>query len=563
MYNNKRGLSRIAPLVALLVAAVCPALAADWVPTLTQAFPALGGIHAQEAVRATSLVAGAPVQVAVSLRLRNRQDLESLTSRIKAGQAAQALTPEQFNARFAPTEAQTDAVVAHLRAAGFVNIEVAPNRLLVTADGTAGTVKAAFNTELRSFNRDGQTVYANTSAAMVPKALGDVVLAVQGLNSAATMKPLFVKSTEASSSAGVVGHNPTDFPTIYGVQNLGANAWVTMGIVTSGKMTQTIADLKTFEKQNKLAAIPTSVVNVGRASSDTSGIDEWNLDSQTMVATAGGNAKELIFYTASSLSDADLTKTFNKIVTANKAQVINVSLGECEDAAKSDGAMAADDQIFQQAMAQYQLFTVASGDSGSGECQGSNGQSYPATSPYVAAVGGTTLTTTGTTTYASETAWSGSGGGASLYEAAPAWQISAGVLGGSTMRGVPDLAMDADPASGALITVKGATEQVGGTSLAAPMFAGLWTRLIGSTGSNLMSWGSFFYANATNTTWGVPPMRDITTGSNGSQSAKVGWDYVTGWGSFHETIWSLILLPPPHPVPTPTPTPTPTANAGH
>jgi pseudomonalisin/xanthomonalisin len=71
----------------------------------------------------------------------------------------------------------------------------------------------------------------------------------------------------------------------------------------------------------------------------------------------------------------------------------------------------------------------------------------------------------------------GTGGGASLIEAAPSWQLSAKVLGTSTRRGVPDLAFVGDPSSGAITLVKGSKLQYGGTSLAAPIFAGFWARI--------------------------------------------------------------------------------------
>ena len=145
------------------------------------------------------------------------------------------------------------------------------------------------------------------------------------------------------------------------------------------------------------------------------------------------------------------------------------------------------------------MFSVSSGDSGAYECGATAGkaQSYPAVSPYVMAIGGTTLSSSGGT-WQGETVWSctsasscqqsssgGAGGGPSLTENAPSWQTAAGVLGSSTKRGVPDISFDASPSSGALVLVNGTNAQIGGTSLAAPLWAGFWTRIQAAHGNSL------------------------------------------------------------------------------
>ncbi|MCT6995127.1 protease pro-enzyme activation domain-containing protein, partial [Salmonella enterica subsp. enterica serovar Javiana] len=61
------------------------------------------------------------------------------------------LTPDQFKARYAPTDAQVAQVVAHLSQSGFSNVHVSPNNMLVEADGNANSVNAAFRTTMRTF----------------------------------------------------------------------------------------------------------------------------------------------------------------------------------------------------------------------------------------------------------------------------------------------------------------------------------------------------------------------------------------------------------------------------
>src|SRR5262249_53356297 len=129
---------------ALAAAAACSgAHAADtWAATRTLK---------HEAVRPAdvALAPDQPVHVAVSLRLRHQDELDALTTAMMSGHAARPLSRQEFVDRFAPTPAQAEAVASHLRQAGFAGIRIAPNRLVVSADGTAATVRTAFDTQLR------------------------------------------------------------------------------------------------------------------------------------------------------------------------------------------------------------------------------------------------------------------------------------------------------------------------------------------------------------------------------------------------------------------------------
>ena len=119
-------------------------------------------------------------------------------------------------------------------------------------------------------------------------------------------------------------------------------------------------------------------------------------------------------------------------------------------------------------------FVAASGDTGFGVA-------YPAASPDVVAVGGTSLATRRPNgNYSSETAWSGSGGGQSVYEYEPLVQSQFPIPDDSRgMRGTPDVAYNANPGTGYAIYdsmgISGASGwfQVGGTSAAAPQWAAL------------------------------------------------------------------------------------------
>ncbi|WP_144408315.1 protease pro-enzyme activation domain-containing protein, partial [Sulfuricella sp. T08] len=421
------------------------------------------------------------LDVVVTLKLRNPELLDHhLQALTKPGdpEFRRWLSREQILADHAPLPERAKAVADYLTHAGFTNVHIEPNRLLLTATGTITAIRKAFNTEVWRFVRDGREGIANVTDVQVPSEFRDTVLSVLGLQTMDQMHTMNHKAASVQLTGSVHGINPVNFPVAYNAAGLPTASTMVVGIITAGKMTQTIADLHQFESQNGLPIINPTVVQVGKASSDISGTAEWDLDSQSIQAMAGGQVSQMIFYTAHSLTNADLTKTLNKAVSDNIAAVINVSLGECESSAQADGSMAADDQIFQLAIAQGQTFSVSSGDSGSQECGNplgtAVGASYPASSPYVIAVGGTTLYTDTSGNYGGEVVWNGGGGSPSLVEPKPSWQN--GVVSGS-YRGVPDIAFDADPNSGAIIVVNGQLQQYGGTSLASPLFVGSWARI--------------------------------------------------------------------------------------
>ncbi len=170
------------------------------------------------------------------------------------------------------------------------------------------------------------------------------------------------------------------------------------------------------------------------------------------------------------------------------------------------------------------VFTFSSGDNGFGA-------TYPASSRYVTAVGGTTLNLSGTS-YVSESAWSGSGSGCSSYEGKPSFQTDSGC----SKRTVADVSADADPNTGAAVydTVKYLGKsgwfKVGGTSLASPIIAATYALASGVSSGTQANSVPYSLGNSTN-------LHDVLTGSNGSCGGSylctgmVGYDGPTGLGS--------------------------------
>jgi len=531
-----------------------------WVATSTKAHDPRAAVHV------APLKAGEQVDIVVSLKLRNKAELDSLTSKLMTGAAgARPLTSAEFLAKHAPTEADAQAVVAYLRAQGFTNIDVAPNRLLVSATGTALAIRGAFKADLHEYNVNGRRAYANVTDALIPQHLSSSVLGVIGLQNVHMMHTHAQRMDahpEAATPQAVTGVSIPNFASIYGASSLPSATTGTIGIITAGSLTQTINDLKSFASSAGYPVPNVTKTVVGTAGTSTSGTDEWNMDSQSSLAAAGGSISQMILYNVTNLSDSALSAGYNKAVTDNKARAINVSLGGCET---DEGSVeASQDQIFQSAVSQGQMFSVSSGDSGAYECGATAGkaQSYPAVSPYVMSIGGTTLSSSGGT-WQGETVWSctsasscqqsssgGAGGGPSLTENAPSWQTAAGVLGSSTKRGVPDISFDAAPSSGALVLVNGSNAQIGGTSLAAPLWAGFWTRIQAAHGNSLAFPAAAIYQGAaSHPAW----FHDVTSGNQG-YAAATGWDYASGYGSVIISALSADLgsgTPPPPPPPPP------------
>jgi subtilase family serine protease len=423
----------------------------------------------------------------------------------------------------APAQPQAQAVADYLKRTGFTNVVIASNHMLVSADGTANSARAAFLTSFaRVQTKEGRIAFANNSDAHIPTALQDSVLSVIGLQN--VYQPhIFARRVQPNSGAGtfaITGHNPVEFSPIYGGTGVKTAAGVKVGIITEGPLDTTISDLNTFTANNSLPTVATKIV--GPVGPDQGGTVEWNLDSQDVVGAAGGRVGEIIFYEMASFQNPDLVTAFNKVVNANETKIINVSLGECELGALGDGSAAAADQVFQAAIAQGQTFSVSTGDSGADECHdGGTKPSWPSDSPYVVAAGGTRLDAS-TTTWNSEVVWAGAGGSPSTFEPKPSWQN--GTVPG-TKRGLPDIAFDADPNSGSRIVVNGGIQQWGGTSLAAPIFAGIWARVIAYNGTGVGFAAPKLYQLP------AAVFHDVTVGNNGGETAKVGYDFASGRGS--------------------------------
>jgi subtilase family serine protease len=480
-------------------------------------------------VGATDLgaVRDAAMQVDVALAPRNTQAIDALIA------SGKTVTPAQYDARFAPTAAAAATVTTWATAHG-LTAQVMPGRTMVQLAGSSRAVAKTFGVTFHSFRlADGTTFRANADQARLPQSVADVASAVVGLSDLSLRVPHAAPSSHPSATITIgASYGPQDFWNLYHAPAGATGAGQKLTIITAGDISQAKSDLPKFEDHFGLAHIPFNEIHVGPASTDASGALEWDLDSQYSTGFAPA-AASLTSYTATSLANTDILPTISQWVTDNSSRQASFSAGECEVLAFASGFTAGLNPVLQRAAAQGQSLFVASGDAGS-QCSavvGVNGvpvgvpdTEFPASSPYAVAVGGTTIYATAPT---SEIAWYAGGGGISVQKAG-AWQHNVGgtYVSPGSRRGVPDVALDADPTSGYICVINGAvTQGVGGTSASAPSWQGIWARAEGAHGSSLGFASPLLYKIAANS------FHDITIGSNGLYAASPGWDYTTGRGT--------------------------------
>lgn len=313
------------------------------------------------------------------------------------------------------------------------------------------------------------------------------------------------------------GYGPANFRSAYAARTASATK---VAVVAAYDAPTIASDLATYSKTFGLPIMPacSSAGQLGcfeklnqhggttYPATNSSWAVEASLDVESVHGMCPGCRISLIETASSSMSN--LTAGVDE-AAANGAKVISNSYGGTE----SSGETAYDKDYHKVGV----TMVASSGDSG-------YGTSYPAASPAVVAVGGTSLKMSGTR-LVNETAWNGAGSGCSKFEAKPAWQRDKKCV----MRSIADVSADADPDTGAAIYDSYANSgrsgwfTVGGTSLAAPLVAGM----IAAAGST---------SNQPAYLYGSNPTRDIVSGSNGSCpisylcKATTGYDGPTGLG---------------------------------
>jgi len=565
-----------------------PSATASALVAITGAGPAL-----PRGARALGPVpAATPLRIVVGLAPR-RPDLLDAFLRARARPDSplyrRTLTPARFADLFGPTPGDETAVAAYLRAHGLRIARAYPDRLLLDVTGTARDAAAAFGTPLVSYRgRDRRLYYANTAPPRLPAALAPLVSTVVGLRDDAALsyrgpRPLARVSTPRRSPSAPPRNTslppppqglltPAQIQSAYNVTPVYSSVFtsttglsVTVPITGAGE-TIALYELSPFDPADIAAydaafglttPLPINVPVDGGADGTQGepGATEAALDIELTQAIAPG-ARILVYSGAGPpLNSADNTSAddiYAHIVNDNRAQVISTSWGQCEDFQRQDNPpdLALLHALFAQATAQGMTVLAASGDNGMYACVKADGAAdttrrsvdYPASDPYVVAVGGTLLTLANNGGIVSEQGWPQSGGGVSAVFPRSAWQAGPGVRNAHSngMRQVPDVAVGANNYA---VWVGGGWQSSSGTSAGPPIWAGLLAlanehRLVavGVAGTPAAAVSGFGDIHPQLYRWGAAPsappvFRDITMGwGNGLGRLGPGWDYDTGWG---------------------------------
>jgi hypothetical protein len=352
-----------------------------------------------------------------------------------------------------------------------------------------------------------------------------------------------IPATTALASAP---YAPAQMTTAYGVNQIsfggvtGNGAGMTIAIVDAFNDPDIISDAATFNStfnlpQFNVAGGPTLTVlnQTGGTTLPTTDGQGWDLEESLDVQWAHSIAPQanIILYESNTNNDPDMDQAVATAAANPAVSVVSMSWGESE---------------FQGEQSEDSFFLTPTGRTGGVTFLAAAGDwdspaIYPAYSPNVVAVGGTSLYIQPDGTYVSETVWNnnngyGTGGGISQYEPLPAYQDGLnGINGASTTnRNAPDVSMDADPDTGVYVldNYSGGWFQVGGTSLSTPMWAGLVA--IANQGRALNGEPSLDGLTQTlPTLYNLPSsdFNDITTGNNGTYTAAPGYDLVSGIGT--------------------------------
>jgi len=336
------------------------------------------------------------------------------------------------------------------------------------------------------------------------------------------------------------GLSPAQIKTAYLLPSTGGSG--TIAIISTYDHPLLESDLAKFDAQFKLTTCTVAnkclTIHNMKTTAGSSTIGPanagWDLESalDTQWAHAIAPKAKILVVEAVSTKGADLMKAVD--YARSQKGVVSVSMSWGGDEFSDETTL--DNHFSTNASGTTSTisFFASSGDDGTGA-------SWPAASPYVIGVGGTSLTMTNSATtakFSSEKAWSGSGGGVSAYETEPSYQKTYSIARAAGKRAIPDVSFAADPQHGFSVYHNG-WYVVGGTSAGAPQWAAIATLgMSGATSSNTSKKYpislSELYKDKASSVYGIY-FRDITSGTNGTCgyycSARSHYDYVTGLGS--------------------------------
>ena len=466
----------------------------------------------------------------ISVILKHRQHLPEVEN------LSQSLNHNDFAKTYGADPAHVDKIREFAREYKLQFLERGDEALrrTVTLAGTAGAMEKAFGVELTEFEFPDGSYRGHTGMIQMPEDCATCITGIFGLDDRAVARPHFryrSTSREFGTRNVNISYTPTQLAKLYGFPQDSNGHGQRIGLIELGGGYR-MSDVREYFQLQGLKVPCVKSVSVNQASNRPS--TAHSADAQVMldIEVAGAIAQDTTIVCYFAPNDA---RGFQDVLSTavhdqlNKPNVICISWGNPEDY-WTQQSMECFDQLTQEAGLLGITVIAACGDNGSsdGITDGRNHVTFPASCPHVLAIGGTRLVAANDT-IESETVWNegpvggSTGGGYSSKFQRPQWQSHAAQ---ESKRGVPDVAANADPETGYKLLVDGQELVIGGTSAAAPLWAGLVVLLNQKLNRSLGFINSALYQMDRSHAF-----REITLGNNGAFHASYGWNPCCGNGS--------------------------------
>jgi hypothetical protein len=489
------------------------------------------------------LPASTELHLAIGLPLRNSEALTNLLQQLydpASPNYRQWWTPEQFTESFGPTVNDYQALVGFAEANGLKVTATHPNRVVLDVAGAVSDIEKTFHVTMRVYQHPKEARMFHAPDAEPSLDLAVPVLHISGLDDYSLPHPHYkVRPIDLTPGAKPkIGSGPGgtyrggDFRAAYVPGTSLTGTGQSVGLLQFDGYYA--SDIAAYVTQAGLPSVPLTNVPIdGGVPTPGGGNGEVCLDIEMVISMAPGLSRIYVYEAPNPSPWVDL---LSKMANDNLSKQLSCSWGGGGPDPTAEG-------IFQQMAAQGQSFFNASGDSDAF----TTAIDFPADSPHITQVGGTTLTTTGPGgSYVSETVWNwgggfGSSGGISTYYALPTFQQGISMVanhGSTSKRNVPDVALTAD---NVYVTYdRGSSGSFGGTSCAAPLWAG-FTALVNqqatsSGGSPVGFINPAIYTISKGSSY-TSDFHDITSGDNTSPTSPAnffavpGYDLCTGLGT--------------------------------
>jgi hypothetical protein len=491
----------------------------------------------------------------VSVRLRRRPDAPALPDLNNLAATPrgekQYLSREDFAAQYGASPADVDKIVQFARTNGLEVVESSIPRRTVVLKGTAAKISKAFAVDFGVYETKDEKYRGREGAVHVPVDLVDIVEGVFGLDNRKMARPLNkrsgLKAAEASPDQATVPLTPPQVAQLYGFPTSPNASGQTIGILEFGGG-YNLSDVQLFYNSVHVPVPSLTAVSVD-GQTNTPGSDDYSVETLLDIDVAGSaapGAKLAVYFAPWSEQgwvDAVTTAVHD---TTNRPSVLSISYGWPENESVSGltwslAAIQAVSATFQEAAAMGVTVFVASGDHGS-DCGIGDKKAhvlYPGSDPYVTSCGGTSISNVSGLNF-TEHVWNDNddnwitGGGISDIFCAPnyslpIWQNWANLPGsandGHKGRGIPDIAGNADGASGYELFLNGQNiGAVGGTSAAAPLYAALAALLNAGLGEPV----GYINPNLYEVPYAYA-FRDINDGISNARGGAPGYKSGPGW----------------------------------